>query len=152
MRDRLKSKEATDEGDLVSVTRHDSQLLKDFGLGNLDVAGKGGISIAAAGIIRDDFQEPMGVCITGKLLNRYNAPLQKLYEATGASSLIYLENIPIAHAGLIGKGDKGDEASLQIDTKASDEVFKAPKTANQPLVLAGKNYVSQLFDAGRHQR
>jgi hypothetical protein len=60
VRDRLKSKEAKDEGDLVSITRHDSQRLKDFGLGSLDVAGKGGISIAAAGIIRNDFQEPWG--------------------------------------------------------------------------------------------
>jgi methyl-accepting chemotaxis protein len=142
VRERVKSKNATDEGDLVSVTRHDSQFLKDFGLGNLDVAGKGGISIAAAGIIRDDFQEPMGVCITGKLLNQYNGPLRKLHEATGSAALIYLEDIPIAHAGLIGKDDKGDEASLRIDSKAHDAVFKAPKTANQPLVLAGKNYVT----------
>ncbi len=142
VRDRLKSKEATDEGDLVSLTRHDSQLLKDFGLGNYDIMGKGGISIAAAGIVRDDFQEPMGVCIAGRLLNRYDAPLKKLYEATGSASLIYLGDIPIAHAGLIGKGDKGDETSLQINPTARDAVFKAPKTANQPLMLAGKQYIT----------
>jgi methyl-accepting chemotaxis protein len=76
------------------------------------------------------------------LLNRYDGPLKKLYDATGSASLIYLGNIPIAHAGLIGKGDKGDEASLQIDTKVSDEVFKAGKAVNMPLVLAGKNYIT----------
>ncbi|MHB8772321.1 MAG: methyl-accepting chemotaxis protein [Syntrophales bacterium] len=142
VRDRLKSKEAADDKDLVSITRHDSQLLKGIGLGALDVAGKGGISIAAAGIVRNDFQEPMGVCITVKLLNRYNAPLRKLHEATGAAPLVYLENIPIAHAGLLANGDTGNEASLQIDAKAREKVLKAPKTANQPLVLAGKNYVT----------
>jgi methyl-accepting chemotaxis protein len=142
VRDRLKSKEATDEGDLVSVTRHDPQFLKDLGLGNRDVSGKGGISVAAAGIVRDDFQEPMGVCITVKLLNQHNDPLKQLYNATGSASLIYLENVPIAHAGLLGKGEKGDEKALQIDAKVREEVFKAPKTANLPLVLAGKNYVA----------
>ncbi len=105
-------------------------------------AGKGGISIAAAGIIRNDFQEPMGVCITGKLLNRHNGPLRKLHEATGSAALIYLEDIPIAHAGLMGKDEKGDEASLRIDPKVRDAVLKAPKTVNQPLMLAGKNYVT----------
>ena len=103
VRERLKSKEQTDEGDLVSVTKHEPQLLKNLALGNLDPSGKGGISVAAAGIVRDDFQEPMGVCITGKLLNGYNAPLKQLYDATGSASLIYLESIPIAHAGKIGR-------------------------------------------------
>ena len=142
VRDRLKSKDATDEADLVSVTRHDSQLLKDLGLAALDGAGKGGISIAAAGVIHNDFQEPMGVCITGKFLNRHNAPLRKLYEATGAAALIYLESAPIAHAGLIGKDDKGGEASLQMDPQARDAVLKTAQTVHQPLVLAGKQYVT----------
>ena len=137
VRDRLKSKEAADEGDLVSVTRHDSPFLKDFGLEKFDIAGKGGISIATAGIVRDDFQEPMGICITGKLLNRYDGPLTKLYDATGSASLIYLENIPIVHAGFQKKGDaKLDEASLQISAETREKVFKSEKTANLLLALA----------------
>lgn len=142
-RDRLKSKEAADEGDLVSVTRHDSPFLKDFGLEKFDIAGKGGISIAAAGIVRNDFQEPMGICITGKLLNRYDGPLKKLYDATGSASLIYLENVPIAHAGFQNKGDaKLDEASLQISAETKEKVFKSEKTANLLLALGGKNYAT----------
>ncbi|TRZ92759.1 hypothetical protein D4R89_00720 [bacterium] len=142
-RERLKSKEAANEGDLVSVTRHDSQFLKDFGLEKFDVAGKGGISIAAAGIVRNDFQEPMGICITGKLLNRYDGPLKKLYAATGSASLIYLENVPIAHAGFQNKGDAQlDEASLQISAETREKVFKSEKTANLLLSLAGKNYAT----------
>ncbi len=143
VRDRLKSKEMANEEDLVSVTRHDSEFLKGFGLDGRDVSGKGGISIAAAGIIRDDFQEPMGICITGKLLNRYNGPLKQLYDATGASTIIYLDTIPIAHAGFQNKGDaKLDESSLQISAQAKDEVLKAGKPVNLSLALAGKNYVT----------
>ncbi|MDP1993179.1 MAG: methyl-accepting chemotaxis protein [Syntrophales bacterium] len=143
VRDRLKKKEATDEGDLVSVTRHDSQFLKDFGLDKFDIGGKGGISIAAAGIIHNDFQEPMGVCITGKLLNQYNDPLKKLYDATGAATIIYLDTTPIANAGFQNKGDaKLDESALQISTEIKDKVFKAEKAANLSLTLAGKNYVA----------
>jgi len=142
VRDRLKSKEATDEGDLVSVTRHDTQFLKDMGLGIRDASGKGGISAAAAGIVRDDFQEPMGVCITGKLINQHNGPLNQLFNATGSASIVYLDNMPIAHAGILGKDEKGGENALQLDTKVREQVFKAPKTANLPLVLAGKNYVA----------
>ena len=142
-RERLKTKEATDEGDLVSVTKHDSPFLKDFGLEKFDIAGKGGISIAAAGIVRDDFQEPMGICITGKLLNRCDAPLKKLYDATGAASLIYVENVPIAHAGFQNKGDaKLDEASLQISAETREKVLKTEKTANILIALAGKNYAT----------
>lgn len=151
VRERLKSKEPTDEGDLVSITRHDSQFLKDLGLGSRDVSGKGGIGIAAAGILRDDFQEPMGVSIAIKLLNQLNDPLKKLFDATGSASLIYLENVPIAHAGVIGKGEKVDENTLQLDAKARAEVLKSSKIANLPLLLAGKNYVascSTLSSAG----
>ena len=142
-RERLKSKEATDEGDLVSVAKHDSPFLKDFGLEKFDIAGKGGISIATAGIVRDDFQEPMGICITGKLLNRYDGPLKKLYDATGSASLIYLETVPIAQAGFQNKGDaKLDEASLQISAETKEKVFKSEKTANMLLTLAGNNYAT----------
>jgi len=142
VRDRLNSKEQTDEGDLVSVTKHEPQLLKDLGLGNLDPSGKGGISVAAAGIIRDDFQEPMGVCITGKLLNGHNDPLKQLYDATGSASLIYLDGAPIAHAGIFGKDEKGSEQALLLDAETRESVLKAPKTAHLPLVLAGKSYVA----------
>ena len=81
----------------------------------------------------------MGVCITGKMLNRYDDPLRKLHEATGSAALIYLENIPIAHAGLIGKGDKGDEASLRIDTKVRDDGLQDPeRRRTSPWCSPGK--------------
>ena len=143
VRDRLKNKEITDEGDLISITRHDSTFLKDLALSGRDVSGKGGISIAAAGIIRDDFQEPIGICIAGKLLNQNDGPLKRLYEATGAATLIYLDTTPIAHAGFQNKGDvKFDEQSLQLSAQAKDAVLKAGKTMNLSLALAGKNYVA----------
>ena len=142
-RDRLKNKDATDERDLVSVTRHTPQILKDFGLDKFDITGKGGISIAAAGIIRDDFQDPIGICITGKLLNQHNGPLKQLYDATGAASLIYLENIPIAQAGFQNMGDaKLDETTLQISSEINEKIFKSDKTANMLLALAGNNYAT----------
>ena len=143
VRERLKSKNPSQEGDLVSVTRHDSAFLKDFGLEGRDVSGKGGISIAAAGIVSDDFQQPLGICITGKLLNQYNDPLKRMYDATGAASLVYLDNVPIAHAGFRKKGDGAfDEASLQISAQSRDEVFKAGKQVHLPVKLAGGNYIT----------
>ena len=143
IRDRLKSKNAADAEEPVSVTRHDSNFLKDFGLAGRDVSGKGGISIAAAAIISDDFQQPMGVCITGKLLNRHNDPLQRLYDATGSASLVYLDTTPISHAGFRKKGDTAfDEATLQIGVQSRDEVFKAAKPVHLPVKLAGGNYIA----------
>jgi len=106
---RLKSKEQTDESDLVSVTRHETPFLQGLGLEKLDGSAKGGISIAAAGIIRDDFQEPLGVCIVGKLLNRYEAPLKKLHAATGSASLISWDKRPLPRPASIHRlsGRKG---------------------------------------------
>ncbi|MBW2644862.1 MAG: methyl-accepting chemotaxis protein [Deltaproteobacteria bacterium] len=128
---------------LVAFLKHDSAFLKACGLSDRDVAGKGGISITAADIIRDDAGNPLAVCVTGKLLNKYYKPMRQIYDATGSACALYLGGTPVAHAGFSGKGNDGhDVANLQISPTAQAEVYKSNKPINITLSLIGQPYLT----------
>ncbi len=128
---------------LVAVLKHDSAFLKSCGLSDRDVAGKGGISITAAGIIMDDAGNPLAVCVTGKLLNKYDKPMRQIYDATGSACAVYLDGIPVAHEGFNGKGNDGYAgADLQISPTAQAEVYKSNKPINITIALIGQPYLT----------
>ena len=140
--DVLKGSIKDDEVQLGCVSRHDSDFLKAFGLSDRDVSGKGAISIACAGVIRDDFGDPIGACITGKLLNQYHSPLRQLYEATGSACVLYLDNIPLAYAGFKHKdGVRFNDSTLRISPDNQKKVYQADKSINVSLTLAGGKYI-----------
>jgi len=126
-----------------AIARHDSQGLKDFGLSGRDISGKGAISIVAAGILKNDFDEPLGICITGKLLNNYKKPLQHLNDIAGYASVLYLDTTPIAHAGFETLGEEEfDLSTLQMNPEIQAEVYGTSGKLNHILTLAGKPHLT----------
>ncbi len=123
---------------LNSVSKHDSEFLRAFGLGERDVAGKGGISLASAGIISDNYGNPVGICISGRLLNGFAKPLKQIYNATGSSSLFYIDTVPLAQAGF----EKDAASDFKMSANQMLKVYNSENTFNTVIPLAGKNYIT----------
>ena len=80
---------------------------------------------------------------TGQLLNQYDGPLKQLSRATGASCVIYLDEVPIAHAGFGDEKKAGfDASSLRISSKTLAEIYQAGNAVNLSLSLAGKRHIA----------
>jgi len=137
-----------------TFARHDSQTLAMLGLDERDIGGKGALSIVAAAIIANDFDEPLGLCIIGKLLNNYTQPLQQLNSIAGYASVIYLDAAPVAHVGFVPKGEEDtvEHATLAVTPDVYAAMIARPENKiNQVLPLAGRSYLTacsalQSFD------
>ncbi len=123
--------------DIVSKLRSD--FLNDFHLSDRDISGKGGLILVSTGIIPDEFGGPSGVYLAGKILNNYNKPFIQLYKMMDSASVLYLDTVPIAHAGFVGIKDK---TSLQITRDVLSEVYNAGRTVKIDLEPAGKKYLA----------
>lgn len=136
--------ELTDTTDVWDAfSRHDSEVLKMFGVGHRDISGKGTLSIVAAGIVQNDFKERLGMCLIGRLLNDYKKPLQHLNDIAGYASVIYLDTTPIAQAGFDDSAeDEFDLSTLQISPEIQAEVYNATEKINHTLTLAGTQYLT----------
>ena len=131
------------------MIRHDIDFMKSFPFVVQNSSNKGGISIASAEVVRDNSRVPVGVCVIGKLTNNYDLPFRELYDITGASSVLYLDNSPIVHGGFKGKGQENfNDSVLRIDSEVVTKVNKADTPIDLPLVLAGKKYLSKCFSLG----
>jgi len=96
----LVSPDGNGETELVSaILKMDTGFLQDMALGSKNIDGKGAVALVSAVQIRDDFQDPIGILISGKLLNHYVTPLAQLHETVGSAFSIYMDTIPIASAG-----------------------------------------------------
>lgn len=126
---------------LSVLSKHTSDFIKALGLGSRDIYGKGGISQVAGGIILDDFDDPMGICLTGKLLNNYHDPLKQLYDATGCVSILYLDDLPIAYSGFNQK-TKVDfsKTNFKLNSQAQKQIYNAEEPIIKTFELFGKNY------------
>lgn len=126
-----------------AFSRHDSHILEVLGLSERDLSGKGALSIVAAGIVKNDFDEPLGLCLIGKLLNDDEEFLQQLHEITGFASMIYLDTVPIAHAGF-GSDQKEtvERSALQIQPEVQADIFHADEGKSLTLALAGDTYIT----------
>ena len=127
----------------MTFMRLDAPLLGSFGLRERDIEGQGGLAIAAAAAMRNDFDEPIGLALIGRLLNRYDAPLKRLQNVGGYSCAVYLDATPIAQVGFAAPNAKTfDLATLRIPPNILDNMADAPQKANQILDLAGKRYLT----------
>ena len=127
----------------MTFMRMDAPLLGSFGLRERDIEGQGGLAIAAAAAMMNDFDEPIGLALIGRLLNRYDAPLKRLQNVAGYSSVVYLDATPIAQVGFAAPNAKTfDLATLRIPPNILDNMADAPQKANQILDLAGKRYLT----------
>lgn len=127
----------------MTFMRLDAPLLGSFGLRERDIEGQGGLAIAAAAAMMNDFDEPIGLALIGRLLNRYDAPLKRLQNVGGYSCVVYLDATPIAQVGFAELNAKSfDLATLRIPPNILDKMADAPQKANQILDLAGKRYLT----------
>ncbi len=81
--------------------RYDSPTLSLLQLHNYDFFGKGNIGVVAAGLIKNDFDDPIGVGVAGKLFSKYMRPFQALNDIGDYASVMYLETLPIVHVGFV---------------------------------------------------
>ncbi len=126
-----------------AIAKHDVDTLKLFGLGDRDISAEGALSVVSAGIIEDDFGDPIGIGLVGKLLNGYDEPLKHFYDMLGSASVIYLDTIAIAHAGFGSNEDKSfDRSTLQIRPEVQTDLYKTEGIQNLVLTLAEKDYLS----------
>jgi methyl-accepting chemotaxis protein len=145
----LKFGDKENETKRSTVIKHDTDFMKSFPFVVQNSSNKGGISIASAEVVRDNSRVPVGVCVIGKLANNYDLPFRELYDITGASSVLYLDNSPIVHGGFKGKGQENfDDSALRIDSEVVKKVNQADAPIEMPLVLAGKKYLSKCFPFG----
>jgi len=125
------------------IVRMDAPLLKALEFGDRIGTQSGGIVLVSSGMIPDDFGDPFGVCISGKLLNHFDHPMKQMYEATGSVSAIYLDTLPIAYGGFNEGGkEKVDINLLRIDPEVIKTAFASSGHVNKIFTLAGKTYLT----------
>jgi methyl-accepting chemotaxis protein len=125
-----------------TFSRHDAQALQVLGVGGSNIAANGALSIVSASIVTNDFAEPLGICLVGKLLNGYEEPLQRLHAIAGYTSVLYLDTTPIAEAGFELTEEESDLASFHIPPELQTEVYMTNTRTNQVLTFAGTPYLS----------
>jgi methyl-accepting chemotaxis protein len=131
------------EHNLRAVTIHDSDFLKALALTGKNLTGNNFMSMSSAKIITDDFEEPVALLITGKIINNYNSPLKEFFNTTGLPCAIYLGDTPIANMGFSGQGkDAPDIKQLQISTEILKQVYEADKSISIPITFADKDYLT----------
>ncbi len=143
------SKFGEKEDETRRVLMHDIDFMKAFASVARNSSSNGGISIASPKIVMDEFGDPTGICIVGKLINNYDLPFQEVYNITGASSVLYLDNVPIAHGGFKTKGQENfDDSVLRIDSEVVTKVNQADAPIEIPVLLAKKRYLAKCFSFG----
>ncbi len=124
-----------------SVSWHDPENLNVLGLGDRSVEEKGGLSVAAATVILDDFGDPLGIYAAGILLNGFHHPFQRLYEATDSAAVLYLLDTPLAYAGIHrDETERFRPDAFRIDPAYLRQVCKTPKFQNGIIPLAGRQW------------
>ncbi len=98
------------------------------------------------GVIRDDFGDPLGVCVMGKLQNRHDKPLQQLYDTTGSASVVYLDTSAISQAGFhTNKAEKVDNSSLQMNPDILKQVQETGTKSHVSYALSHREYILSCF-------
>ena len=121
----------------------ESAFLSAHELSSFDAAGRGGIVILSTEVVCDSFGDPIGVGITGKLLNRYDEPLQPVLDVTGHACAIYLGSAAISQVGFLsGDGtNKANLAKLELPEALLQNILKAKdEVVHLKLTVAGEKY------------
>jgi methyl-accepting chemotaxis protein len=121
----------------------DAKALNVLGLKRQDMPEQGTIGLVAAGMIQNDFGDPLGLCLVGKLLKDYTTPLRQVYEVTGAASVLYFDTTPIVQAGFDPSDGGGvDLSTLQINADIQAKIYQAQNNINLMLTLGKNSYLT----------
>lgn len=124
---------------IESFMRHDSAGLQTLGLHAFDIDGKGALSFVAASILRNDFQEPLAICVIGKLLHGEHTPLQRLHAMAGYASAIFLDNMPVAYTGLSAAADA---SAFALAPALYAEIIQSPEHLDREITIANTRYLA----------
>jgi len=127
------------------VIKATPDFLNALNLSHKSVSGKGSIGILSADTILDDFGDPLGICITGKLLSgSSDNPLNRLYHSTGSVSAIYLEGVPILFAGFSNDQESSfDAANLKLNAEIRTNILNRPGGVYSEIRLGNKKYLTK---------
>ncbi|KAF0192085.1 MAG: methyl-accepting chemotaxis protein [Gammaproteobacteria bacterium] len=141
IRERLKDRSGVDTTLVEGISFHSPGFMVALGLKDQDVAGVGGLSIASAGTIYDDFDDPLGFVVSGKILNGYARPLETLHDALGVASAVFMGKESIVSGGFISADKAASHASgLQLDDTLVKQVFAAGDVVERRLTIYGTDY------------
>jgi len=117
--------------------KHSRDFISAFDLSSRVKGTQDAISLMSGTTIVDDFGDPMGYLLAGKLMNGYNKIFQELYNATGSATLLFSGKTTVSYAGFdksAGIMTMPDEAVNKIAAS------KTPLAVDMPL--AGRNYLT----------
>jgi methyl-accepting chemotaxis protein len=124
---------------LITITKHDQNFIKAFSLTQKYPSEKSLLSIASAGIVKDDFGDPVAILIAGKILNNYLPPLEDFYKTTKISCAVYLGDEPISFKGFSGEKAR---SALRIDKTLLAGIYDSEKPENIELHLPNHRFIS----------
>ncbi len=133
--DVARGKLAAEKLRINGIFKYDTQVLDGLGLGKMNAGGRGALVIAAGGVISDDFGDPIGSLVIGKLINNHDGPLQRLKEATGSPSAIFLDDYPLAQAGF------GTTAQLKLNGDTMAKIYGSEHPVTLVQKLNGERYL-----------
>ena len=95
----MQRKGATETDSIELFAPFEETLLKALGLDRLGTKGVGALTATSVGFMVDDFGDPIASVVLSKVLNRYDAPLERLHGLTGQAFALYHREAPFAKAG-----------------------------------------------------
>ena len=123
---------------ISGVLKVDASFIRSINLQERAGNAAEGITVAAAGIVRDSFNTPLCIVVTGTLLNGYQKFMDQLYNATGSSCALYIDNLPMTAAGY---GGKGQNADIELPRKLLADIYNAGHPVNATATLAGEPHL-----------
>jgi methyl-accepting chemotaxis protein len=134
IRDEVKPQKSAGMEAFSSIFMLEAGSLRDIGLGDAIGEGQGGLVVLSAALVRDDFADPLGYLISGKLLNRYDKPLITLNEITNSVFVLYHDSLPIASSGF--------SAPVPPLTREFEENVIAAGRGSAALEAGGEKYLA----------
>ncbi|MDH3741513.1 MAG: HAMP domain-containing protein, partial [Hyphomicrobiales bacterium] len=117
-----------------TITRLDETLVKELGLTGNGVDPSAGLATLSIARVRDEFGDPVGFAVLGKLLNGFARPLALLNVYTHSGYAIYVDGKPISSVGF------GDNAPV-LDKALETRIFGNGET-NVALKTVGDSYIA----------
>ena len=126
----------------------DAPALNLFGIKQATRSNEGTLGIVSADIVKNDFGDPVGLCLVGKLFANYKQPLLTVHELTGAASVIYLDTTPIAQIGFDADSKVPFALNtLQLSPEMQRQIYQEPEGPGEgvdlELTFAGRPYLGE---------
>jgi len=130
-----------EKANVYGYSEHGSDFFQTFGLDRQVSDSKGGISYVSLSVLSDFFDEPLGICIAGKMLNNITGPLERLKSMTKSRVLVFHGSREIAAAGFEQDLDESNTV-LTLGDEAVKTVYASGEIIHLPAEFAGQTYMT----------